>query len=258
MSLARTALRLATVAALKDDPVIAAMCGEITAYGELSIRIYDSRLEEFDRKEPVPVIVVTTDDDRRESNAAGGPAIEHVVDLTVEIAMKALATDDADQVLGIGSPATDGEIEASLDLLEERVIEALEFADAASLVRKVTRRPPAMKSSRFVTDETGEKLAIRLVTLTASLKGEDRHAADIPQGPFARLPEPLRTVCAAMPEGSSARATCQMIHDALPPLEVELYTGADITLRPDPSQPLPQPGEGEPHAPLVQVQAVRP
>jgi len=252
MSLARTALRLAAIEALNADPVIAALCEG---------RVYDSRMEDFDRKEPVPIIIVTTDDDQGEGVSGNGDApFLRTVEINLEIAVRVVSRDDATNTVTIGSLATDRELEATLDLIEERAVEALTVGEgpAAALVRKVTRTVPRLKSTRFVTDEVGEKLAIRLVTLTANLKGEDRHAADIPTGPFARLPDPLRTVCQAMPADSSALATCQMIHDALPPLEVELYTGADLTLRPDPSQPRPQPGEGEQHAPLVQLQAIRP
>jgi predicted nucleic acid-binding protein len=226
MSLARTALRLAAVEALTTDAVIAALCDK---------RVYDSRLTDFDREEPVPVLIVTTDDDQGEAYSQnGGPPFDTTVELSIEIAMKAVAVDDQNQVVGIGSPATDRELEASLDLLEERAVAVLA---TNALVRKVTRRVTRKKSVRFVTDDVGEKLAVRFVTLTAALKGEERHALDLPTGPFARLPDPLRTVCVAMPEGSSARATCQMIFDALPPLAAEPFTGANLALQPSALSP---------------------
>ena len=53
MSLARTALRLAAIAALETHPVIAARCPG---------RIFDSRVGDFNHREPVPVIIVTTEE----------------------------------------------------------------------------------------------------------------------------------------------------------------------------------------------------
>jgi hypothetical protein len=47
VSLARTALRFAGILALLQDPVIARLCAG---------RVYDSRIEPFDAREPVPVI----------------------------------------------------------------------------------------------------------------------------------------------------------------------------------------------------------
>lgn len=236
MSLARTALRLAAVEALKADPVIFALCSGPDAKGDIKTRIYDSRMAEFDRTEPVPVIIVTTDDDQGEGFSAnnGGAPFDLTVDLALEIAVKAWAVDEAGALLGIGSPATDREVEAQLDLIEERAVEALTAGETpqATLVRKVTRKVARKKSARFVEDGTGEKLAIRLVTLSASLKGEDRHVRDLPTGPFHRLPDPLRTVCEAMPAGSSARQTCQMIFDALPDPAAPPFTGADLALQP--------------------------
>jgi hypothetical protein len=94
------------------------------------------------------------------------------------------------------------------------------------------------------------------VTLSVELKGEDQlDATVVPEGPFANLPDPLRTVCQLMPEGSSGHQVCNMISTALPPVGAEFFDGADITMRPDPSAPLPEPTEGEPHAPLVGVDA---
>ena len=235
MTLARTALRLAAVEALAADPVIAALCDK---------RVFDSRLTDFDRKEPVPVLIVATDDDQGEAYSQnGGLPFDLTVDLSIEIAMKAVAVDDQDEVVGIGTPATDRELEAALDLLEERAVAVLTAGDSAQarLVRQVTRRISRKKSVRFVTDETGEKLAIRLVTFSASLKGEERHALDLPTGPFARLPDPLRTVCEGMPVGSSAREICQMIFDALPPLDAEPFTGADLALQPSQLSPAAPP-----------------
>jgi hypothetical protein len=228
VSLARTALRLAAVEALNSDPVIAALCDG---------RVYDSRVTDFDHTERVPVIIVTTDDDQGEAYSAnnGGEPFDLTVDLVLEIAMMATAIDDAGDAVGLGSPATDRELEAVLDLLEERAVTILTVPEtaAARLVRAVTRRVTRKKSSRFATDETGEKLAIRLTTLSVALKGDDY--VTVPTGPFAALPDPLRTVCAAMPAGSSALATCQLLAAAMPVPDTPAdaaFKGINLILQP--------------------------
>lgn len=211
MSLARTALRLQAIETLNADPVIDHF---------VQARIYDSRIADFDHREVVPVMVLTTEEDEAEawSKNNGGAPFNHVCDLVIEIAMNAVSGEGDERA--VNYVGTDRELEAVLDLLEERAVEAITVGDTpqAYLLRTaVTRRVPKMKSSRFATDQTGEKLAIRLLTLRVELKGEDqRDARDLVAGPFAHLPEPLRTVAASLPDGSG-RQTCVKLNAALDP-----------------------------------------
>lgn len=224
MTLARTALRLQAVRTLLADPVIDALCQG---------RIYDSRVGDLDAKEPVPTIVITTEEDDAPAYSAnnGGVPFDHTCDLVLEIAMTATERDEAGNC-AIGSPATDSELEACLDLIEERAVEALTVGDTpeAYLLRTaVTRRVTKQKSSRFSTEQ-GIRLAIRLVTLTTKLKGEDQRDATVAvSGPYAVLPEPLRSVARAMPAGYSGRITCDLIASRIPlPVETP-FAGADLT-----------------------------
>ncbi len=235
MSLALTALRLQAIAALLADPAIAALCGP---------RIYDSRIADFDHKEPVPTIVVTTEEMAGDAYSAnnGGPPFDLRADLVFEIAQT--ATGDMDvggqTVMGIGPVATDRELEAYLDFLADRVprvIGAGESPEAILLREAVTRRITKVKSSRFSTDETGEKFAIRLLTLTVALKGYDEsdELDDPPTGEFASLPEPLRTVAQAAT--GSARDTCLMlagIGDPPSPEPAPPFAGVGMILAPQP------------------------
>jgi len=231
MSLARTALRLQAIEALNADPVV-----DFFVQG----RIYDSRIADFDHREPVPVMVLTTEEDEAEawSKNNGGAPFNHVCDLVIEIAMNAVSGQGDEMALNY--VGTDRELEAMLDLLEERAVEAItagETPQAYLLRTAVTRRVPKMKSSRFATDQTGEKLAIRLLTLRVELKGEDqRDVRDVPAGPFAQLPEPLRTVAAGLPEGSG-RQTCVKLNAALSAEPRIPFLGADITHAPQPFDP---------------------
>lgn len=223
MSLARTALRLAVVEALRVDPVIAALVGA---------RIFDSRITALDFQERKPVITVYTEDDnaRSFSENNGGEPFDRTVDLVIEIAMT--ATDDENGEPVIYSPATDRELEAVLDLLEHRATDAVTVGEGPSgrLVRLVTRRVSVARSSRYPTDETGEKLAIRVITYSASLKGEDRDATAPATGRYATLPDPLRSVCEAMPEHSSGELVCRLIAAAIPPEALIPFEGANLKM----------------------------
>lgn len=233
MSLARTALRLQGVLTLLADPVIDALCQG---------RIYDSRIGQFDHREPVPTIILTTEEDDAPawSKNNGGAPFNHTCDLVLEIAHTMLG-DIVDgsglTVEAIGNPATDSELEAYLDLIEEAAVSALtigETPEARLLVDAVTRRVTKVKSSRFSTEQ-GVRLAIRLVTLSVELKGEDPDdIVDPPSGPYATLPDPLRSVARAMPADYSGRRTVDLLAGLMPTRTIEgqadapLYASLDL------------------------------
>lgn len=248
MSLARTALRLWAVETLNADPAIDALC-----LG----RVYDSRVGELSSTEAVPVITVFTEDDAGEAYSAnnGGPPFDEKCELLLEIAMRATVPNPA----GNGEPPlvglveSDRQLEAMIDLLEHRAVRALTIADTlqAKLLRDaVTRRVTSFKSMRFVSDETNVKLAVRMVHLAVQLKGETPDdPRSPPTGAFAVLPNPLRTVAEAMPEGSSGRVTCQILVNAISgegttpvsTADIAPFSGTDITVAPrqqvDPGAP---------------------
>lgn len=230
MSLARTALRLAAVEALNADPTIAILC-----LGN----VYDSRIGNLEADEPVPVITVYTEDDAGEafSSNNGGPPFDETCELLLEIAMRAVVPGSQDGELGIAE--SDRELEALVDLLEARSIEALTIGDTpqSRLIRqKVTRRAASFKSMRFTTDDTGIKLAIRMVNLTVELKGDDRtDATTVVTGPYAALPEPLRSVARSLPDGSSAKALCDRLNGLASGEAVAPLSRVDVVVAPRPS-----------------------
>ncbi len=211
MSLTRTALRLAAVAALEADPVVGAFCRG---------RIFESRIDEIDASEVAPVLIVFTGDERGRAWSAnnGGPPFDASVDLNFEISMRIRVAADAESpgaTPDIGVAETDRELEAALDLLEDAAIAAVTVADTApaQLLRDVvTRRVTEFRSTRYASADTGAKLAMRLTTLTVELQGDDRpDPFTVPIGPFASLPDPLRSVAAALDPASSGYATCQAL-----------------------------------------------
>lgn len=219
MSLARTALRIAAIAALNSHPTIDARCAG---------RIYDSRVGDFDAGEPVPAIVVTTEQLSGEAwnPQNGGAPFDDACDLVLEIAQTQIVHDGDDS--GIYHPETDGELETELDLLEQCAEwmltlgmthpRARQYTPAGRvLVKSVTRRVSKRTSDRFSSDDIGAKLAIHLLTFRVELKGENIDMRILPTGPFAALPDPLRTVAESLPPDSPAHATCVAIAAALEP-----------------------------------------
>ena len=219
MSLALTALRLQAIAALKSHPTVAALCPG---------RVFDSQIGDFDHRQPIPVIIVTTEELHGEGFSAnnGGSPFDDACDLVLEIMM--CATSEEDGAISVFNPVTDRELEATLNLLEWCSETMLTLGrphpvsrptpEGRLLLDAVTRRVKGRTVSRFATDQTGEKLAIHLVTYRVELKGEDqRDAREVLDGPYAGLPDPLRTVCAMTRDGTSERQVCDMLAAACPP-----------------------------------------
>ena len=213
MSMLRTALRLATSRAFLTDPVIGHICED---------RVFDSRMSNMKPGEPMPVIIITTEESGGEAWSAnnGGPPFDEKCKLTLEIALRSVEFDENGNPLGYGTPVTDKEMEAQLDLIEDRArfIIGLGQTPEAALVQKVVRRVTQYESDRFASDDVGEKLAMRLVHVYVELIGDDMDAREMPTGPFAVLPGQLRMVCEAMPDPSSQRQVCQLLAGAFPSL----------------------------------------
>lgn len=245
MSLIRTALRLQAIEALNSDPVIDGM---------VQGRVYDSRISAFDHREPMPTILVTAEETKGEpwSHQNGGAPFGLTCDLTLEIAMNALGIvtgtdgtpiidpDTNSPMQGVGYVGTDRKLEAALDLIEERAIDILtrgETSQAQLLSTTVIKRCVEMKSSRFGTDQTSERFAVRLLTLTVALfTPEPDDAFDVPTGPYALLPQPLRAIAEASAPAGSVRATCDLLVNRLSPLPAPVapapFSGADMILAP--------------------------
>ncbi|MGF3027528.1 hypothetical protein ACQVP2_32580 [Methylobacterium aquaticum] len=219
MSLTRTAARLALYQALLTDPVVTAICGDA---------IYDSKIGNFSSREPVPVVILSTEGAKGEAwnPQNGGPPFNELCGITFETALRAVEFDEAGQIVGYATPITDREMEATLDALEDRLLWIVSGQDPIArapraevrAVRKVVRRLVRYESERFTAEDIGEKLAIRLTTAQVELVGEEAPVSiwDTPTGSFAGLPDPLRTICAGQPEGSSGYETCRLIASKYP------------------------------------------
>jgi hypothetical protein len=214
MSLARTALRLAVIEALNSHPVIDGHCQG---------RVYDSRIGNFDDKEPVPVITVATEDLNGEpwNPQNGGGPFNDSCNLVLDIGMAQFVEDENGGDFYF-QPGTDSELEAALDLIEQCAEWIVTLGRPHPLARQktpagrilfenVVRRVSRRDSQRFSPDDGGERLAIHMLTFRVELQGEQIDSYAVPNGPFGILPDPLRTVAEAMVEGSTGYGTCLKI-----------------------------------------------
>jgi hypothetical protein len=243
MTLARTALRLCAVSTLKGAtgarPTIA------------ESRVYDSRISDFtpedyeDDAKPSVIVLTDSDDGEALSEQNGGPPFHRMIDLVVEIGMVQALQDGADYI--VGYPDTDKRLEASLDALEFQIMRRLAYdpAPLSVLFRKFVRIRKH-ECHRQVLDDTGVKIAARLLTLTCEVNDDQvivynqspTASPAIPTG-FDVLPEPLRSVAKALPAGSAELDVCNALAAALAPVTAPPLKGVDTTFDADPARKAP-------------------
>lgn len=231
MTLARTALRLAALYSLQGAN---ASSGPTIANN----RIYDSRITDFSPEtfpsDAQPTVIIMTDSDEGEqlSRQNGGPPFRRNIDLVFELGIVQALKDGSDFV--IGYPDTDARHEASLDVLEFQLARRLGYdADPSSVLFRKIARPHKRDCHRQVLDDAGVKIACRILTWTCEVTDDQimtyNSANDVPSG-LEALPEPLRSVAAAMPAGSSGADVCNTIIDALSALTIGPLEGVDFTI----------------------------
>lgn len=174
MSLERTALRIATQMALTDAyrpatdqtkpwPTIAAS------------RVYDSRIDPiddgFDPGSLYPMILLHTDSDEGKSLSAnnGGPPFERTVRLMLQLSLGIVG--ETEEGVSWHLPATEPELEATLDLFEAQVERVLldptnRWVD---LLSKSYIRISSWQSERYTDRESMVRMAARQITATVDL-----------------------------------------------------------------------------------------
>lgn len=235
MTIVRTALRLMVTQSLKGSessrPTIA------------EGRIYDSRIspEQPDTfgEDAKPTVIILTDGDEGDalSDQNGGPPFHRRIEVVFDIGMmvQEKAPDDDDGFI-IGYPDTDARLEASLDILQTQIVRYLSASsDPLAILFQRFVRPWKQESHRQVEDNTSLKMARRLFTMTCEINDDCypllAPGATPPTG-LDVLPEPLRTVCLLMPEGSAGADTCAAIAAAIGPTPFVSgkFTGVDATV----------------------------
>lgn len=200
--LARTALRFATLEALRPTASITGNGPWPTTAGAY---VFDSRLDPLEDLKPggaQPTICVYTDEDEGSSGQkAGGPPFKQIVELCLELSVIASAPSDADpDVFVAGVPETDAELEASLDLIEAQVRFILFFGSTGEIWRELCgRKVSSIRSTPSRSSEEGARLAMRRSVWKVELVDDVYDPAPVtsPTG-VARLPDPLKTVIAAL------------------------------------------------------------
>ncbi len=161
MSLNRLVLRTAIVTALNNFG--------IGPYPTLAgPHIYDSKIEpvdSVDRDVAYPMCVVYTDYDRNSVAHAATLTGERTLTVTFELLIGILTKDEETPNYTMNLPVTDSELEASLDIFEFQIFEALRADNAAANVfRTICYGPQQITSRRGATTEGGTKIAARQIT----------------------------------------------------------------------------------------------
>lgn len=209
MSLARLALRLATIEALRPTSSIAGNGPWPTLAG---IRVFDSRLDPIEDLgdlgpgEDCPVVCVyTNEDEGKAAQARGGPPFFDTVDLEFEISIVVKVPSDADPtVYVVGEPLTDPELEASLDFLEAQIRFVLLYGPTGEIWRHISKsRVHAPHSAPHRSSEEGARLAKRTMKWRVEIRDDcwDPAPATTPTG-NAVLPNPLQWLAGQLASGS--------------------------------------------------------
>ena len=246
MSFARIALRLTTMEALRPSAVVAANGPFPTMAGT---HVFDSRvapISDVSPDERRPIAVVYTERDYyNPGQRAGGPPFLHLIDLVVQTSLVVRDTGAAEYTVGV--PATDAELDASLDLFEAQILFCLVYGPTGALWRKLTgRRILDIQSAVHRDSEDGARLAERTMTIRVAVDEDEFDPAPAvdPAG-LDRLPEPLRSIVAELAAGAYGAALAQGLAAAAPvmPTAVPLR---DVSLAAQPHDPPAAKVEGAP------------
>lgn len=210
MSLARLALRLATIEALRPTAAVTAGTGFPTIAGK---QVLDSELDPIgdltpDQAQPV-IAVYTEHDDGMAGQKRGGPPFLSTIDLVFEISVVVKVASGSDPtIFSVGNPETDPELEASLDFLEAQIKFTLLYSPVGQIWQTVAHnRVQVPRSVPHRTSEEGVRLAKRTMTWKVEVVDGCFDPAPLtkPTG-FDIFPEPLRSLAQALPAGSYAIA----------------------------------------------------
>lgn len=153
MSLARTALRIAAVRALRGATIAES-------------RVFDSRIEEIKFEEPqdrLPLVIVTTDDEEISQitglDVIGAPsALDLVFDMSIATS---ITLENGDSDIAVGQ--TDSGLELALDVLSRQVIMTLQTATTpwADLFRSLCLKVETVIARRGADTREGVRFAAR-------------------------------------------------------------------------------------------------
>ena len=219
--LSRLALRLAAVEALAPTAALTTGLWPTVAAG----RVFDSRQTPLDGlvdEEARPLIVVYTEGAEARPFGDGKTRPDHIVcDLVVELMLIVKGAVELQRPDGtvvtegaVGTPIMERQHEALLDLLEAQVTRRLRGevdVDTDTLrFRAVAKEIGAITSVPQRDETRTERLAARTLVFSCRIPADAWPAQGALAG-VARLPEPLASVYAGLPAGSSARAAAGLV-----------------------------------------------
>lgn len=224
MGLYRTALRLATLEALRPTALLQQASPSWPTWAEG--RVFNSRIdpiEDLTVDHHKAVIVIYTDEDQGQGGQMrGGPPFRRVVDLCFRISQIARVADGDGGQYNAGVPETDDELEFELDALEYQIGLALLFSPAGKVWRELCgsmitdpRSVPQRDS------EEGARLAMRDVIWKVQVP--DDLPNFLPEQNLLgldRLPDPLRCVVNKLSDSSFAKMIAATAGTAMPTLPV--------------------------------------
>lgn len=203
MSLARLALRLATVESLRPQAAMISNSGFPTLARKY---VLDSRIdpiEDLSEREAQPIVCVYTEaDEGMAGQKRGGPPYLATIDLVFELSVVVKVAKDGDPGnFIVACPETDDELEASLDLLEAQIRFALNYGPTGDIFRDIChRRIHNPRSAPHRTSEEGVRLAKRTMTWRVEVNEDQYDAAPAAQPTgLAIFPEPLKRLAEKLP-----------------------------------------------------------
>jgi hypothetical protein len=225
-AIGRAILRQAACVALRN----ATLVGE---------EVYDSRIGAYDPETFVPNILdiagsigVYSEQDTGPALAQqnGGPPFVPVVELVLEIAMQVKF--DGDDAYEVGLPATDDQLEMTIDVIETQAEIALFRSQAAASVafRRLTKQVNDKTSIRFTDPASSTKLAVRYVTYHVEIEDPEIPIFDTSLTGLNRLPEPFKSVVLAWPSDSPEREKATALAALLTQTAMPALEGVDATI----------------------------
>lgn len=217
MSLARLALRIATCEALR--PTDALPNGPFpTSAAALVFDSLEAPINDLAEGERKPVVIVFTDESNGDpGQKAGGPPFDCTVDIVFRISVAQGGKEESGAYF-VGTPATDPEAEASLDVLEAQIMFALCYGVTGKMWRTITgRKIVDISSLPHRTSEEGVRLAERTFRMKVRVQDDVFDPAPLvaPTG-LDRLPDPLKSMLAMLSASSYGTALAAGIAAAAP------------------------------------------
>lgn len=222
--LAAEALRLAAIEVLCPTSAIAADSGYPTLAG---INVLDSRAASLsnldENKSFTPILSLYTSESRVELMGDASAAVDTEATCMLDIVAElAVTSHDDDGEFADAMADDDPEARLVLAALCSQVRFLLDQSQAGGIWRRLVRRIVRIEEQAFASPELGIRYQRTLMRFACSIRDDDFDVED------GGLPEPVRSVHAALPENSYAKAKLSELAAHFLPDPAPGLTGATI------------------------------